>query len=108
MLKTLIHEHLREAYGEMAKASTVPLWEIYHLLVADRPTPSGEPHIWRYQELRPLLLDAGTKISAEEAERRVLALKNPGLDRPAIAGTMFDGVDAPSRRHRNMPELVIA
>jgi gentisate 1,2-dioxygenase len=35
--------------------------------------------IWRYKDLRPLLLEAGKTVSAEDAERRVLILKNPAL-----------------------------
>ncbi len=106
MIKDPIHPHLAEAYKEMASHSTIPLWEIYHLLVAFEPKPMGDPHLWRYKDLRPLLLDAGQKISAEEAERRVLALKNPGLERPGIAQTLFAGLQlvmpgeiAPAHRH---------
>lgn len=106
MLDNPIHPHLKPAYKKMAGHSTIPLWEIYHMLVSFEPTPMGQPHIWRYADLRPLLLDAGQKISAEEAERRVLALKNPGLDRPGIAQTLFAGLQlvlpgeiAPAHRH---------
>lgn len=106
MLQNPIHPHLAEAYKEMAGHSAIPLWEIYHMLVAFEPTPMGHPHLWRYGDLRPLLLDAGQKISAEEAERRVLALKNPGLERPGIAQTLFAGLQlvlpgeiAPAHRH---------
>lgn len=101
-----IHPHLSDAYAAMAKQSTIPLWEIYHLLVANEPKPMGDPYLWAFNALRPLLLEAGTRISANEAERRVLALKNPGLDRPGIAQTLFAGLQlvmpgevAPAHRH---------
>lgn len=101
-----LHPQLAESYQEMGEHSAIPLWEIYHLLVASEPTPMGVPHIWRYSDLRPLLLDAGQKISAEEAERRVLALKNPALERPGITQTLFAGLQlvlpgeiAPAHRH---------
>jgi len=106
MLKTVKHEHLKPAYEEMFKASTLPLWEIYGDLITETPTPIGDPYIWRYAQLRPLLVDAGSQISAAEAERRVLALKNPGLDRPGVAATLFAGLQmvlpgevAPAHRH---------
>jgi gentisate 1,2-dioxygenase len=35
--------------------------------------------LWRYDELRPFIEEAGRIITAEEAERRVLILENPGL-----------------------------
>ncbi|MEL6235920.1 MAG: cupin domain-containing protein [Pseudomonadota bacterium] len=87
-----IHPHLAEAYSEMGQHSTIPLWEIYHKLVSFAPSSMGVPYVWRYADLRPLLMDAGQRISAEEAERRVLALKNPGLERPGIAQTLFAGL----------------
>lgn len=105
-LEKLIHPHLKDAYVEMGKRSAIPLWEIYHMLVSFEPKPMGDPFLWRYADLRPLLLEAGVKISAEEAERRVLALKNPGLERPGIAQTLFAGLQlvmpgevAPAHRH---------
>ena len=45
---------------------------------ANRNRPAC-PTIWRYEELRPLLMEAGRLITAEEAERRVVMLVNPGL-----------------------------
>ncbi|MEM9048380.1 MAG: cupin domain-containing protein [Pseudomonadota bacterium] len=87
-----IHPHLVEAYETMDRHSTMPLWEVYHKLVSFAPTSFGVPYIWRYADLRPLLMDAGQRITAEEAERRVLALKNPGLERPGIAQTLFAGL----------------
>lgn len=106
MLKNIKYEHLRSSYAKMAEASTLPLWEIIGDLVADEPVPMGDAHIWQYEVLRPLLLEAGEQISAEEAERRVLALKNPGLERPGIAQTLFAGLQlvmpgeiAPAHRH---------
>ena len=39
------------------------------------------------------MLRAGEIVSAEEAERRVLMLINPGLrDRPAITSSLFGGI----------------
>ncbi len=106
MLKDVKHKHLQPAYDEMFKASTLPLWEIYDNLITEVPTPAGDPFIWRYATLRPLLVDAGSQISAAEAERRVLALRNPGLDRPGVAQTLFAGLQmvlpgevAPAHRH---------
>ena len=41
--------------------------------------PIGVAHQWRYETVRPGLLESGELISAEEAQRRVMILKNPGL-----------------------------
>lgn len=103
---SLKHPSLAPAYAEMRARSALPLWEIIGDLVAEEPSPMGSPNLWRYDEMRALILDAGQRISAAEAERRVLALKNPGLERPGISQTLFAGLQlvlpgevAPAHRH---------
>lgn len=60
-------------------AGLVPLWGFFAQWFAPEPNPAAVPHLWRYAELRPLVLEAAAAISTAEAERRVLVLENPGL-----------------------------
>ncbi len=63
--------------------------------------------MWRYADVRPLLLESGDLITAEEAERRVLILENPALPGRACAtDTLYAGLQlilpreiAPAHRH---------
>lgn len=64
----------------MRRQNIGPLWEEMTRLIPPAPATRCLPALWRYQELRPLLMEAGRLITAREAERRVLMLKNPGLD----------------------------
>ena len=41
---------------------------------APEPTTSCVPALWRYEEVRPHLMQAGDLITAREAQRRVLIL----------------------------------
>ncbi len=59
--------------------NTAPLWEEMARLIPPEPATRVVPALWRYEELRPLLMEAGRLVTAKEAERRVLMLKNPGL-----------------------------
>lgn len=104
--RKLKHPALAASYERIAKLAALPLWEIMGDVVGDAPSPIGVPHLWPYAEMRALLMEAGEKISAAEAERRVLALKNPALDRPGISQTLFAGLQlvmpgeiAPAHRH---------
>lgn len=54
-----------------------PLWTVMNAMVPPRPSPKSVPHVWEYQKLKPALLEAGERIKADEAERRVLMLVNP-------------------------------
>ncbi|MBI1760745.1 MAG: gentisate 1,2-dioxygenase [Acidobacteria bacterium] len=70
---------MREFYARLAQKNAAPLWEALAQLVTPEPVTLTQPAHWSYSELRPLLLEAGQRISAEQAERRVLVLENPGL-----------------------------
>jgi gentisate 1,2-dioxygenase len=62
-----------------AGAGLVPLWTFFKEWFSPGPRPGAVPHLWRYAELRPILLQSAAAIATEEAERRVLVLENPGL-----------------------------
>jgi len=94
-------------YDRIAPANLAPLWEQLHSLVTPEPTTSCVPALWRYEEIRPHLMQAGGLITAREAQRRVLILENPGLKGQAtITGSLFAGLQlilpgevAPAHRH---------
>ena len=94
-------------YRRVAPHDLAPLWERLKGLVPREPTPSGVAHQWRYADVRPLIMEAAEHISAEEAERRVLLLENPGLRGGSqITNTLFSGLQlimpgevAPKHRH---------
>ena len=84
-----------------------PLWLILGDAFSSEPKTDIVPYIWRWSDVRPRILEAGRRISAEEAERRVLMYLNPGLGgRPGITQTLFSGIQlimpgeiAPTHRH---------
>ena len=94
-------------YKRIEPLDVAPLWERLKGLVPREPTPAGVSHQWRYAQLRPYLMEAAQHISAEEAERRVLLLENPGLRGGSqITNTLFSGLQlimpgelAPKHRH---------
>ena len=86
--------HARKAfYDEIAKQHLAPLWERVSSLVTRSPESPARPVHWRYAEVRESLLDAGRLLTAEEAERRVLILENPGLaGQSQITDSLFSGL----------------
>jgi gentisate 1,2-dioxygenase len=56
-----------------------PLWEVFKKRFPPKPSPQMVAVLWRFDEARPLLMEAGRLLTPEEAERRVLVLENPGL-----------------------------
>ena len=98
---------LQALYAEMQPQSLYPLWEVLAALVTPTPRSAAAAHRWEYGQARDYLLRAGDLISAEQAERRVLILENPGLPgTSAIVPSLYAGLQlilpgevAPCHRH---------
>jgi gentisate 1,2-dioxygenase len=98
---------LQALYKEMAPQHLFPLWEVLAALVTPTPTSEVRPHLWQYDTARAHLLRAGDLISAEQAERRVLILENPGLPgTSSVTTSLYAGLQlilpgevAPCHRH---------
>jgi gentisate 1,2-dioxygenase len=98
----------REAFYKRIDAQHLtPLWDVLGDLVIPQPKTPCVPALWRFDDVRPHILEAGRLISAKEAERRVLVLENPGLrGESCITRTLYCGLQlilpgevAPSHRH---------
>jgi len=93
-------------YAKLGDFDVQPLWTAKGLMKAE-PERLGVPFVWRYSEVQPLLLEAGDVVTAEEADRRVLMLLNPGLGGAAAAtANLYAGLQlvlpgevAPKHRH---------
>lgn len=98
---------LQELYSDMAPEGLAPLWEVMSVLVQDVPRSPAIVHKWSYGNIRNYLMRAGDIISAEQAERRVLILENPGMPgQSAIIPSLYAGMQlilpgeiAPCHRH---------
>lgn len=97
----------RAFYERIAPQHLTPLWEVLHALVPPTPKTHAQAALWRYAEVRPALMEAGRLITAQEAERRVLILENPGLrGQSRITQSLYAGLQlilpgevAPAHRH---------
>jgi gentisate 1,2-dioxygenase len=82
-----------EFYQRLDQMHAGPLWQELADLVMAQPKPRCIPAVWHYEEMRPYLMESGGIITAEEAERRVLMLENPGLKGlPQITQSLYAGL----------------
>jgi len=94
-------------YQRAASQRLAPLWRVLGGLVTESPKTPCIAARWRYEEVRPYLMEACGLISTEESERRVLVLENPGLPgQSRITRNLFCGLQiimpgevAPAHRH---------
>jgi gentisate 1,2-dioxygenase len=95
-------------YARIEAAELRPLWTITEELLTPTPRPAAVPWLWPASTMRPLAREAIRLVPVERGgERRVLALRNPGLGgRPYAAGTLWGALQclgpyevAPAHRH---------
>lgn len=102
-----INTQRQRFYDKIHPANLTPLWEILHAVVTKEPMTPCMPHLWKWADVHDWLHEAGGLISAQEAERRVLVLENPGLrGRTRITHSLYAGMQlilpgevAPAHRH---------
>jgi len=106
-MKPEITSERQAFYRVLDGRDLAPLWEAMATLVTPEPKSACVAASWQYEGVRPLLLEAGALITAEEAERRVLVLENPGIrGRSQITNSLYAGLQlilpgevAPAHRH---------
>jgi gentisate 1,2-dioxygenase len=102
--------NLDEPFRASLRAQALtPLWEhLRSAIPVGRPAARTQARCWRYDDIRPLLLEAGRTVPVGQAERRVLALADPGRAQSALqaTGTLYAGIQlllpgekAPTHRH---------
>ena len=80
-------------YDKISKFHMTPLWEVLKDLVTPEPKTSLVPAVWKFSDVKRLMLEAGDVISTEEAERRVLVLENPGMPgKSCVTNSLFAGI----------------
>jgi gentisate 1,2-dioxygenase len=110
LARQLTDEDMRKRqqfYDRLGARNLAPLWEVLKGLVPREPKSKAVPFQWRYSDVRPLLMESGHLLTAEEAERRVLVLENPSfVGQSKTTSTLYAGVQlimpgetAPAHRH---------
>ena len=103
---------------ELKQSNLVPLWpSLRNVLPPLKPIPNTQSIVWKYSEIKPLLLEAGELTPIEKAERRVLVLANPGhgLENMRATSVIYLGMQlllpnewAPAHRHTpNAVRLIV-
>jgi gentisate 1,2-dioxygenase len=97
----------KDFYQRIDKGNCAPLWEVLHSLMSIEPKTPCVPHLWKWSQVWPWIEESGRLITAQEAERRVLVLENPGLrGQSRITHSLYAGLQlilpgeiAPAHRH---------
>lgn len=103
------NEALRAFYVELESHSANAFWRRANEIEPWEPISRYAPTIWRYADMRPLVLKSSELVSPEEAGRRVVVLVNDsdaGRQHSAAVGWLFSGLQlmrpgeiTPAHRH---------
>lgn len=98
----------QQAFHErIAVRNLAALWVARRGIDITRPASVARPALWRYDEIRPDIAEAGALVAAADAFRRVLVLENPAWPgEMRITNTLYAGLQlvlpgevAPCHRH---------
>lgn len=97
----------QDFYRRLGARNISALWTVLDDLVTPEPRREMAAALWRYEDMRRLIMEAGELITAKEAERRVLVLENPSWPGESrITPTLYAGLQlvlpgdvAPAHRH---------
>lgn len=104
----------REAfYRELPGQAMGALWNVLSNALTPEPRVQSVAHLWPWREVRPRVMRSGELVTAEEAERRVLMLLNPGLpaDQIKVVGNLYAGIQLIlpgeiARTHHHTPNAI--
>ncbi|WP_136066578.1 gentisate 1,2-dioxygenase [Modicisalibacter radicis] len=94
-------------YAKIDGQNFSALWNVLSGIITPAPKSACQPYLWEFGPARDLLMEAGSLITAKEAERRVLILENPGMrGQSRITTSLYAGLQlvlpgevAPAHRH---------
>ena len=106
LANTATQQARQDFYEAISHHSMTPLWEVLHALVPASPNTPCRPALWRYDDVRPFLMQSGQLITAEEAVRRVLIMENPQLPGSSCATpSLYAGLQLQSNKHSDCRHL---
>src|ERR671936_117262 len=100
-------------YAQLPEQAMGALWNVLSSALTPEPRVHSVPHVWRWRDVRPQVLRSGELVTAEEAERRVLMLLNPGLppEQVKVVGNLYAGIQLilpgeVARTHHHTPNAI--
>lgn len=84
---------LEAYYQRLDQQGAFALWTVANAIEPWEPQANSVPYLWRYRDLRDLVIQAADLVSPEKAGRRVVALANPRRrDVSACVGWLYTGL----------------
>ncbi len=87
------NENLAAYYKKLESFGTGALWTVANEIEPWYPQPKSVPMLWRYEDMRPLVVESASLVKGSDAGRRVVYLANDGRrDIAAAVGLLYSGI----------------
>ena len=84
---------LEDYYARLATLGSGALWTVANEIEPWFPQPKSIPMLWRYEDLRPLVVESASLVTGGDAGRRVVYLVNDERrDVKAAVGLLYSGI----------------
>ena len=90
-----VHDNaeLEDFYARLEKVGTGALWTVANEIEPWYPQPKSVPMLWKYEDMRPLVVESASLVSGDDAGRRVVMLVNDNRrDLSAAVGLLYTGI----------------
>ncbi|KAJ9634724.1 hypothetical protein H2204_006173 [Knufia peltigerae] len=110
-LDEAVEQATTQVMGRCQEQNSYPMWTVNDKISKLVPNPRALPTLWRWPEMRQLMLDSADLVPEEMQERRALMMVNPGFGpvtgpSPYTTDTLYAGLQmvlpgetAPAHRH---------
>lgn len=86
-------ERLDAYYKKLESFGAGALWTVANEIEPWYPQPKSVPMLWRYEDMRPLVVESASLVKGSDAGRRVVYLANDGRrDVAAAVGLLYSGI----------------
>ena len=80
-------------YEKLESFGAGALWTVANEIEPWYPQPKSIPMLWRYEDMRPLVVESASLVKGSDAGRRVVYLANEGRrDVAAAVGLLYSGI----------------
>ncbi|ETS83212.1 hypothetical protein PFICI_05088 [Pestalotiopsis fici W106-1] len=109
--QTAVEQATAKVMERCKESNSYPMWTVTDKVSKLQPNPRALPTQWKWSQMRNLMLEAGSIVPEEMAERRALMMVNPGIPThsgasPYTTDTLYAGFQlvlpgetAPAHRH---------
>lgn len=83
--EVVVQEATAQIIDRCKGKNSYPMWTVTDKVSKLNPNPRALATVWRWSEMRQIMLDTASIVPEEMAERRALMMVNPGFRKSGLS-----------------------